>query len=175
MVFVPTTHTKEKMSAVPRKSYARLPQVLDIPNLIKVQLESFRWFQEEGLKQLLAEVSPIKDFTGNRLELSFIGYEFRQPHHSEQECRQRDLTYSSPLYVRTRLLVKETGEIKEQQVFLGDFHDIHAQDDSSPAVSEFSRYPSYQSCYGSGHDGSDADAGTDQGEAGGKTWNPAFP
>ena len=92
MVFVSQTHAQEKELSVPRKSYAKLPQLLDVPNLIKVQLESFRWFQEEGLKQLLEEVSPIKDFTGNRLELSFMGYEFRQPYHSESECRQRDLT-----------------------------------------------------------------------------------
>jgi DNA-directed RNA polymerase subunit beta len=107
-------------SPVPRKSYARLPQVLEVPNLIKVQLDSFRWFQEEGLKQLLDEVSPIKDFTGNRLEISFVGYEFREPRHSEPECRQRDLTYSAPLNVKTRLLVKATGEIKEQDLFFGD-------------------------------------------------------
>ncbi len=107
-------------SPVPRKSYARLPQVLEVPNLIKVQLDSFRWFQEEGLKQLLDEVSPIKDFTGNRLEISFVGYEFREPRHPEAECRQRDLTYSAPLNVKTRLLVKATGEIKEQDLFFGD-------------------------------------------------------
>jgi DNA-directed RNA polymerase subunit beta len=107
-------------SPVPKKSYAKLPQVLEVPNLIKVQLDSFRWFQEEGLKQLLDEVSPIKDFTGNRLEISFVGYEFREPRHSEAECRQRDMTYSAPLYVKTRLLVKATGEIKEQDLFFGD-------------------------------------------------------
>ncbi|MDP2916875.1 MAG: DNA-directed RNA polymerase subunit beta, partial [Dehalococcoidia bacterium] len=104
----------------PIKSYARLPTVLDVPNLIEVQLNSFRWFQEKGLKHALEEISPIKDFTGNRLELNFIGYEFRTPRYSEPECRQRDLTYSAPLYVRTRLLVKETGEIKEQYLFFGD-------------------------------------------------------
>ncbi|GAI29284.1 unnamed protein product, partial [marine sediment metagenome] len=119
MVFMSPVHT-EMMPPIPRKSYARLPRILDVPSLIKVQLESFRWFQEEGLRQRLEEVSPIKDFTGNRLELSFVSYEFRKPYHDEQECRQRDLTYSTPLYVRTRLLVKETGEIKEQDLFFGD-------------------------------------------------------
>ena len=111
MVFMSPAHTEKMMLPVPRKSYARLPRILDAPNLIKLQLESFRWFQEEGLRQRLKEVSPIRDVTGNRLELSFVGYEFRKPYHDEQECRQRGLTYSSPLYVRTRLLVKETGEI----------------------------------------------------------------
>jgi DNA-directed RNA polymerase subunit beta len=108
------------LSAVSRKSYARLPQILEVPNLIKVQLDSFHWFQEEGLRQLFDEVSLIKDFTGNKLEISFIGYEFRDPRHSEQECLQRDLTYSAPLYVKTRLLVKGTGEIKEQDLFFCD-------------------------------------------------------
>jgi len=105
---------------VPRKSYAKLPEVLEVPNLLRVQIDSFRWFQEHGLRHLLEEVSPIEDFTGNRLALSFIDYEFREPHHTEQECRSRDLTYSAPLYVRTQLLVKETGEIKEQDLFFGD-------------------------------------------------------
>jgi len=120
MVFTLPSYTERQRSPVSRKSYARLPQILDIPNLIKVQLDSFRWFQEEGLKELLEEVSPIADLTGNRLELSFVNYEFHEPYHSEQECRQRDLTYSAPLYVRTRLLIKETGEIKEQDLFFGD-------------------------------------------------------
>jgi len=107
-------------SPVSRKSYAKLPQILSVPNLVQVQLDSFHWFQEDGLKQLLKEVSPIKDFTGNRLEISFVSYEFREPRHPEQECRQRDLTYSAPLYVKARLLIKGTGEIKEQDLFFGD-------------------------------------------------------
>ncbi len=114
------TNIEQKVPPVSRKSYARLPQILEVPNLIKVQTDSFRWFQEKGLRQLLEEISPIEDFTRNRLALSFIDYEFREPHHTEQECRHRDLTYSAPLYVRTQLLVKETGEIKEQNLFFGD-------------------------------------------------------
>lgn len=102
------------------KNYARLPQVLDIPNLIQVQLDSFKWFMEEGIKELLQEVSPIKDFTGSKMELSFNGYEFRLPVHNVAECKQRDMTYQSNLYVRAALLIKETGEIKEQEVFLGE-------------------------------------------------------
>ncbi len=78
MVFT-SAHTGKKSSRVPRKSYARLPQILEIPNLIEVQLESFRWLQEKGLKQLLEEISPIKDFTGNRLKLDFVSYEFHPP------------------------------------------------------------------------------------------------
>lgn len=103
-----------------RKSFGKLPQVLEIPNLIQVQLDSFRWFQEEGLKELFQEVSPIRDFTGNRLELHFVGYEFRQPTYSLEQCRERDMTYTAPLYVMAQLIVKETGEIKEQEIFFGD-------------------------------------------------------
>ncbi|MBI4286700.1 MAG: DNA-directed RNA polymerase subunit beta [Chloroflexi bacterium] len=111
--------SKRGLSGAVKKSYARLPQVLDVPNLIKVQVDSFRWFQEKGLKQLFEEISPIKDLTGNRLELSFTDYEFHESR-SEQECRQRDLTYSASLYIRARLLSKDTGEIKEQDLFFGD-------------------------------------------------------
>ncbi|MFC1931731.1 DNA-directed RNA polymerase subunit beta [Chloroflexota bacterium] len=107
---------------ISRKSYASLPQILEVPNLIKVQLDSYQRFQENGLKHLLEEVSPIKSLTSNKLELSFIAYEFREPRpgHSEADCRERNLTYSAPLYTRVQLLIKETGEIKEQDMFLGD-------------------------------------------------------
>mgnify|MGYP001474137766 FL=1 len=120
MVPIPGTPAKSGKSLTSRKSYAKLPQILDVPNLVTIQLKPFQWFQEEGLRRLLDEISPIKDFTGNRLEISFTGYEFREPPFSEQECRQRDLTFSSPLYVKTRLLFKATGEIKEQDLFWGD-------------------------------------------------------
>ena len=102
------------------KNYARLPQVLEIPNLIQVQLDSFRWYMEEGIKDLLQEISPIKDFTGQKMELSFTGYEFRPPAHDIVQCRERDMNYQSNIYVRASLLIKETGEIKEQEVFLGE-------------------------------------------------------
>lgn len=111
---------RRKIATEERKSYAKLPEVLEIPNLIRVQLDSYRLFLEDGLKELFAEVSPIQDFTGTRLELYFDGYEFRQPPYSVSQCRQRDMTYAAPLYVRSRLIVKETGEIKEQEVFFGD-------------------------------------------------------
>ena len=111
---------KRAVALEERKSLAKLPDVLEIPNLIKVQLDSFRWFQEEGLNELFQEVSPIQDFTGTRLELQFAGYEFREPPYSLDQCRQRDTAYAAPLYVRAKLLVKETGEIKEQEIFFGD-------------------------------------------------------
>src|SRR3954471_13572866 len=104
-----------------RESFARISEVLPIPNLIDVQTRSFRWFMEEGLKELFAEISPITDFTGKNLELHFLDYTFGSPKYSERECRERDMTYSVPLRVRTRLVAKETGEIKEQEIFMGDF------------------------------------------------------
>ncbi|UCE97298.1 MAG: DNA-directed RNA polymerase subunit beta [Dehalococcoidia bacterium] len=114
------SNRKEK-STISRQSYSKLPQIIEVPNLIEIQLGSYQWFQEEGIKQLIKEISPIKDFIGSKLELSFIGYEFREPRFSEQECSQRDLTYSVPLYVKARLLVKATGEIKEPfDLFFGD-------------------------------------------------------
>jgi DNA-directed RNA polymerase subunit beta len=115
-----------------RKSYANLPEILPVPNLIQTQMDSYAWFQREGLKELLTEVSPIRDFTDTRLELTFLNpnegpnfnqprYSFLPPKHSEEECRDRDLTYSSPLHVTAWLLIKDTGEWKEQDLFLGDF------------------------------------------------------
>ncbi len=102
------------------KSYARLPDVLDLPRLIEVQLESFRWFQSEGLRELFDEISPIVSFNRN-LELHFGEFWFAEPKYTEQECRDRDMTYSAPLWVKAKLINKETGEITEQDVFMGDF------------------------------------------------------
>jgi DNA-directed RNA polymerase subunit beta len=121
MVSESTLSHQAENSYISRKSYAKLPQVINVPNLIEIQLGSFQWLQEEGIKKLLKEISPIEDFLGNKLKLSFIDYEFREPRFSEQECSQRDLTYSVPLYVKARLLVKATGEIKEPfDLFFGD-------------------------------------------------------
>ncbi|HAV10024.1 MAG TPA: DNA-directed RNA polymerase subunit beta [Dehalococcoidia bacterium] len=115
------TSDKSNGSALIKKSFAKLPEVLETPNLIKVQLDSFRLFQEESLKELLEEVSPITDYSGNKLELRFLDYEFRKPPISAEECLQKDLTYESPLYIRTELTNKQTGEIKRQEIFLGKF------------------------------------------------------
>ncbi len=106
---------------VPRRSYARIPDTIPMPNLIQIQLDSFEWFKREGLQELFDEINPVSDFTGRIMELRFGEYEFGEPRYSEIECRERDLTYAAPLKVRAELLVKETGEIKEQQIFLGDF------------------------------------------------------
>ncbi len=104
-----------------RKNYARIDEVLAIPNLIRVQIDSFRWFLEEGLKELFAEITPITDFTGKNLELQLLDYSFGSPKYDEFECRERDMTFAAPLRVKTRLIAKETGEIKEQEIFMGDF------------------------------------------------------
>ncbi|MEK6721860.1 MAG: DNA-directed RNA polymerase subunit beta [Chloroflexota bacterium] len=104
-----------------RKSYARIPEVLPIPNLIELQLDSFQWFIEKGLRELFDEISPIKDFTAKVMELQFLDYEFGAPKYSEEEARTKDLTFSKPLYVNVELLIKETGEIQRQRVYMGDY------------------------------------------------------
>ena len=103
------------------RSYARIPQVLEVPNLIQSQIQSYKWFNEEGLEDVFREVSPILDYTSKKYELHFQEHEFRPAKYSPQECKEREITYSQPLYVRTRLVMKETGEIKEQEIFMGDF------------------------------------------------------
>ena len=104
-----------------RISYSRISEKREIPNLIELQVRSFAWFIERGLRELLDEISPIKDFTGKVMELQFLDYEFGDPKYSELECRTRDQTYSKPLYVNVELLIKETGEIQRQRVYMGDY------------------------------------------------------
>ena len=103
------------------RSFAKHPEVVEVPNLVMVQVDSFRWFQEEGIRRLFDEVSPIKDYTRNRLELHFVDFEFDKPKHSVEECLARGMTFAAPLRVQVRLLIKETGEIKEERLFFGDF------------------------------------------------------
>ncbi|MFC1924966.1 DNA-directed RNA polymerase subunit beta, partial [Chloroflexota bacterium] len=102
-----------------RKSFAKASSILDIPNLIQIQFSSFCWFQEQGLKELFQGVS-IQDLTGTRLELRILNYEFGLPKHSEKYCQEKDITYSAPFFIKVQLIVKETGEIKEQDIFIGD-------------------------------------------------------
>jgi DNA-directed RNA polymerase subunit beta len=104
-----------------RRDFASLPEVLPLPDLIQTQLDSFKWFCDEGLSELFREISPIQDFTGKNLDLKFISSEFREPKYSEEECRTKDITYAKPLWARVELVNKETGEVTEQDVFLGDF------------------------------------------------------
>jgi DNA-directed RNA polymerase subunit beta len=115
-----------------RHSFARIAEVAPIPNLIKVQRDSFEWFLREGLKELFAEISPIQDFTSRNMDLELAvpgpdgepGYSFGAPKMSEDDCREHDTTYAAPLKVRMRLKIKSgenAGEIKEQDIFMGDF------------------------------------------------------
>ncbi|OGO04260.1 MAG: DNA-directed RNA polymerase subunit beta [Chloroflexi bacterium RBG_13_54_9] len=111
----------EEHALMTKKSYAKITDVLEMPNLIQIQLSSFKWFQEDGLRELFQEISPIQDFTGKRLELHFLDHRFANPRYSQDECRERDMTYSAPLIVKAQLINKETGEVKEQDLFMGDF------------------------------------------------------
>jgi len=102
------------------KNYAKIPQVLDVPHLIQSQIQSWDWLKAEGLIEVYREISPIADYTGNKYELHFLEHYFRDPKYSPQESKEREITFSQPLYVKTRLVMKETGEIKEQEIFMGD-------------------------------------------------------
>jgi DNA-directed RNA polymerase subunit beta len=119
-------------SGLDRQGFARIKEIQPIPNLITIQRQSFQWFLDEGLQELFAEISPILDFTGKNMELELAvegpngepGYSFGEPKLSEEECRDRDATFAAPLRVRMRLTIKSgeaAGEIKEQEIFMGDF------------------------------------------------------
>jgi DNA-directed RNA polymerase subunit beta len=103
-----------------RRSFSRIREVLEMPDLIEVQQKSYQWFLREGLQELFADINPIRDFTGN-LVLEFIDHTLGEPKYSVQECKERDVTYAAPLRVRVRLINQETGEVKEQEVYMGDF------------------------------------------------------
>ncbi|WP_341636548.1 DNA-directed RNA polymerase subunit beta [Staphylococcus casei] len=103
-----------------RRNYARISEVLELPNLIEIQTKSYDWFLEEGLLEMFRDISPIEDFTGN-LSLEFVDYRLGEPKYDLEESKNRDTTYAAPLRVKVRLIIKETGEVKEQEVFMGDF------------------------------------------------------
>src|SRR5438105_5364369 len=107
-----------------RANYGQIADKLEVGNLIQTQLDSFEWFKKEGLRELFDEINPITDYTGKNYELRFLDYEFGDPKFDEEECRQRDMTFSVPLRINTRLYIKtgeNAGEIKEAEVFMGDF------------------------------------------------------
>ena len=112
---VNTTHALRE-----RHSFAKIDEIMVMPNLIEVQRNSYKLFLEEGLKETFSEVSPIQDFTGN-LVLEFVDYSLGEPKYDVDECKERDATYAAPLRLKVRLINKETGEVKEQEVFMGDF------------------------------------------------------
>ncbi|MDF2564612.1 MAG: DNA-directed polymerase subunit beta [Massilibacillus sp.] len=103
-----------------RYSYAKIKEVLDMPHLLDIQRNSYEWFLKEGLQEIFHDISPIQDFTGN-LVLSFEAFNLGEPKYDVDECKERDVTFSAPLRVNVRLINRETGEIKEQEVFMGDF------------------------------------------------------
>ncbi len=105
-----------------RMSFSRIDEVLDMPNLIEVQKNSYKWFLDEGLKEVFKDVSGITDYTGN-LVLDFVDYKLDvdKPNYSVEECKERDATYAAPLKIKVRLIRNDTGEIMDQEVFMGDF------------------------------------------------------
>ena len=103
-----------------RRSYARIEEKLDLPNLIEIQTKSYEWFLQTGLIEMFKDISPVEDFTGN-MSLEFVDYKLGEPKYDEEEAKNHDATYSAPLRVKVRLVIKETGEVKEQEVFMGDF------------------------------------------------------
>lgn len=110
-----------QMGELKRRSYSRIKEVLEMPNLIEVQKNSYRWFLEEGLQEVFEDISPITDFNGN-LVLEFTDFTLDStPKYSIEECKERDATYAAALKVRARLINKETEEIKDQEIFMGDF------------------------------------------------------
>ena len=103
-----------------RLTFAKLEEVLPLPDLIAIQRESFQWLLDEGIKEVLEEVTPIRDFT-EQFELYFKKHHFNDSKHSEEECKDKDITYAKPLFVQAEFINTSTGEIKEQEVFMGDF------------------------------------------------------
>jgi DNA-directed RNA polymerase subunit beta len=116
---VSSLHEKVKKQRE-RVSFGKIEEILDMPNLIEIQQKSYQWFLDEGLREMFRDISPIQDFTGN-LVLEFIDYSLGEPKYPVEECKKRDVTFAAPLRVRARLINKETGEVKEQEVFMGDF------------------------------------------------------
>ena len=110
-----------KLGRNTRMSYAKIQEALEMPNLIEVQKNSYQWFLDEGLREVFRDISPITDYTGN-LILDFVDYSLDDaPKYSVEECKERDTTYSAPLKAKVRLINKESGEVKEQEIFMGDF------------------------------------------------------
>ncbi|WP_156954922.1 DNA-directed RNA polymerase subunit beta [Carnobacterium funditum] len=103
-----------------RKSFARISEVLELPNLIEIQTNSYQWFLDEGLREMFKDISPIEDFAGN-LSLEFLDYQLQESKYTVEEARSHDANYSAPIYVKLRLINKVTGEVKDQEVFFGDF------------------------------------------------------
>jgi DNA-directed RNA polymerase subunit beta len=110
-----------EMKAPARLNYGRIPNLVELKDLISTQTDSFSWFLTDGLRELFDEINPITDYSGKNFELRFLDFEFGEPKFTVEECRNRDMTYAAPLRIRTRLTIRESGEIKESEVYMGDF------------------------------------------------------
>ena len=110
----------ERTAPKPRRSFSKLQHILELPNLIAIQTESFEWFKSQGLKETIEDINPIEDYTGN-YAVEFGEYQFNEPNVSLKECRDKDQTYAAPLFITVRFVNRESGEIREQNVFMGDF------------------------------------------------------
>lgn len=110
-----------KLGKKERQTFSKISEVAEMPNLIQIQTKSYEWFIKEGLKEVFEDISPIQDYAGN-LVLEFVDYSLSEPPKYDQEtCKERDATYAAPLKVKVRLITNATGEVKEQEVFMGDF------------------------------------------------------
>jgi len=107
--------------ALPEKFFGKHPNAMPLPDLIQAQLDSYEWFKDKGLKELFEEVSPIRDWSGKELELYFSDYYFDEPKYSESEAKKQNVSFEAPLRAKLRLLNKKTGEVKEQEIYLGEF------------------------------------------------------
>ncbi len=110
----------QKIKKIQRYNFGKIPDLMNMPNLLDIQKKSFQWFLEEGLMEVLKDISPIEDFTGS-MSLEFLNYSFDNVISTPDECKMQDMSYTAPLKVLSRFINKETGEIKEQEVFMGDF------------------------------------------------------
>jgi DNA-directed RNA polymerase subunit beta len=113
--------TSDTSAQAMRTYFTQKDDILDLPNLVDHQNKSFQWFVEEGLGELLAEISPIDDYTGTKLSLSFKDYHFEDPKTTEAEARENNISYEAPLKATVVLTNKVTGEVKEQEIYLGDY------------------------------------------------------
>ena len=102
-----------------RRSFAKIPDVMDVPNLIAIQTDSFKWFMNEGLDQAFQDIAPIENNTKDMC-VEFGDHKFGEPKYTVDECKEKDVSYQAPLFVEIRFINRETGEIKEQEVFMGD-------------------------------------------------------
>ena len=111
----------QKLGTNTRMSFSKIDEALEMPNLIEIQKKSYKWFLEEGLMEVLRDVSPITDYSGN-LVIEFVSYSLDStPKYPVEECKERDVNYAAPLKVDVRLSNKQTGEVKQSEIFMGDF------------------------------------------------------